>query len=458
VKDSLQTIGTSVLIGGFSTFLGVLPLFFSSSELMRTLFFAFIGMVLLGCSHGLILLPVLLLRFGPVDTSVVVKKHADSYSECSTTPVSSGSDCTTTPGSPNEQFWNGSPTMSRIRGGTEDAVETNSFVSSEVYKPSEFTNEGARTFVSGNRSEGPAAEECLGRQAVGVAALEVTTLSEETDTLKDDCILIPAELGLKSTSLDAHDPAVTLTDDARREDTSHDTPCDWLHVAQTEKTSCKNESGTVPSYDRDLQTQEESSKKLVEMPIEKSLVSSPSMIAASGQHGANNETSEIEGSGACHGIAQMARAVTAQEEIHASTPIQPQDTHNLSAVPPPGDLCGVSSEITENIDVLGTVHQQSTAECTDTTASSANRVEFAGKTPNACEGSSLQVANNSCDHDDCTATTNSTPRLEITDVGNWCNVLECLTTEIADQAAWTDLETLAVSGRNLDFVVRDGTE
>ena len=68
VKDALQTMGSSVMIGGFSTLLGVLPLIFSSSELMATLFYGFVGMVVLGCSHGLILLPVLLSMFGPLDT------------------------------------------------------------------------------------------------------------------------------------------------------------------------------------------------------------------------------------------------------------------------------------------------------------------------------------------------------------------------------------------------------
>ena len=68
VKDALQTMGSSVLIGGFSTFLGVLPLFFSSSEVMMTLFYSFVGMVILGCSVGLSVLPILLSIFGPLDT------------------------------------------------------------------------------------------------------------------------------------------------------------------------------------------------------------------------------------------------------------------------------------------------------------------------------------------------------------------------------------------------------
>lgn len=60
VKDTLRTMGSSILVGGLSTMLGVLPLAFSTSELMRTVFVAFIGMVALGVTHGLCVLPVVL--------------------------------------------------------------------------------------------------------------------------------------------------------------------------------------------------------------------------------------------------------------------------------------------------------------------------------------------------------------------------------------------------------------
>jgi len=68
VKDALQTMGSSVVIGGLSTFLGVVPLLFSSSIMMKNLFFGFWGMVILGMSHGTILLPVLLSYAGPIRT------------------------------------------------------------------------------------------------------------------------------------------------------------------------------------------------------------------------------------------------------------------------------------------------------------------------------------------------------------------------------------------------------
>jgi predicted RND superfamily exporter protein len=65
VKDALTTMGSSVALGGLSTFLGVVPLMFSSSDITMILFYSFWGMVILGCSHGLILLPVVLSFVGP---------------------------------------------------------------------------------------------------------------------------------------------------------------------------------------------------------------------------------------------------------------------------------------------------------------------------------------------------------------------------------------------------------
>jgi predicted RND superfamily exporter protein len=69
VKDTLQTMGSSVVTGGISTFLGVLPLIAASSTLMTTLFYGFWGMVIVGCSHGAILLPVILSFIGPLRTT-----------------------------------------------------------------------------------------------------------------------------------------------------------------------------------------------------------------------------------------------------------------------------------------------------------------------------------------------------------------------------------------------------
>jgi Niemann-Pick C1 protein len=65
VKDVLCKMGTSILIGGISTFLGVLPLYFSTSDVFNTIFVCFLGLVVFGVTHGLIFLPVVLSMFGP---------------------------------------------------------------------------------------------------------------------------------------------------------------------------------------------------------------------------------------------------------------------------------------------------------------------------------------------------------------------------------------------------------
>ena len=67
-KDTMETIGASVLLGGFSTLIGVLPLALSTSEIFWTTFVIFFGLVLFGLLHGLVLLPVLLSMFGPLDS------------------------------------------------------------------------------------------------------------------------------------------------------------------------------------------------------------------------------------------------------------------------------------------------------------------------------------------------------------------------------------------------------
>uniref|UniRef100_A0A7S3KVG1 SSD domain-containing protein n=1 Tax=Amphora coffeiformis TaxID=265554 RepID=A0A7S3KVG1_9STRA len=64
VRDSLLAMGAPVLLGGLSTFLGVVPLVRSSSDVTFTFVVIFSGVVLLGLSHGLVLLPVLLSVLG----------------------------------------------------------------------------------------------------------------------------------------------------------------------------------------------------------------------------------------------------------------------------------------------------------------------------------------------------------------------------------------------------------
>jgi multidrug efflux pump subunit AcrB len=66
-REMLRTMGSSVFVGGLSTFLGVIPLAFSTSGIFKTTFTIFIGMVTLGIGHGLILFPVVLSLVGPTD-------------------------------------------------------------------------------------------------------------------------------------------------------------------------------------------------------------------------------------------------------------------------------------------------------------------------------------------------------------------------------------------------------
>jgi Niemann-Pick C1 protein len=78
VKDTLETMGASIVVGGSSTFLAMLCLAFSTSLLIRTVFIAFLAIVVLGVAHGLILLPVILSIMGPV---VCVKFQTGEYSD-----------------------------------------------------------------------------------------------------------------------------------------------------------------------------------------------------------------------------------------------------------------------------------------------------------------------------------------------------------------------------------------
>jgi hypothetical protein len=89
VKDALQTMGSSVVTGGLSTFLGVVPLMLASSSLMTTLFYGFWGMVIIGCAHGVVLLPVVLSYVGPVKTTPVTITTSQASTQVATgvTPV-----------------------------------------------------------------------------------------------------------------------------------------------------------------------------------------------------------------------------------------------------------------------------------------------------------------------------------------------------------------------------------
>jgi Niemann-Pick C1 protein len=82
--EMLKTMGASILIGAVTTFLGTLPLAFSTSDIFYTIFIAFLGLVVLGSTHGLVLLPVLLSMIGPeVEIPVVSTTRLEHVSHAS---------------------------------------------------------------------------------------------------------------------------------------------------------------------------------------------------------------------------------------------------------------------------------------------------------------------------------------------------------------------------------------
>ena len=62
---ALETVGSSVLAGGLSSFLGIVPLAAAKSAIFRMYFKTFFSIILLSGLHGLVLLPVLLALVGP---------------------------------------------------------------------------------------------------------------------------------------------------------------------------------------------------------------------------------------------------------------------------------------------------------------------------------------------------------------------------------------------------------
>ena len=48
VKETLETMGASILLGGLTTFLGVIPLAFSTTTIFMVVFKSFLAMVTLG--------------------------------------------------------------------------------------------------------------------------------------------------------------------------------------------------------------------------------------------------------------------------------------------------------------------------------------------------------------------------------------------------------------------------
>ena len=76
----MKEIGPSVAMGCCSTFLGILPLAFAGSELFRIFFKMFLSIIVLGVSHGLVLMPVVLSIFGGSmeHSPMTSKQHRDN--------------------------------------------------------------------------------------------------------------------------------------------------------------------------------------------------------------------------------------------------------------------------------------------------------------------------------------------------------------------------------------------
>jgi hypothetical protein len=109
--QALTDIGPAVLNGGFTTFLAISLLIFSSSHVFITFFKVFLLTVMFGLYHGLIFLPVILAMVGPLPSDC--EKEGDS--NCNTSTDSRVSPCDSGTSSPN------SGTISPESGGEIDS-------------------------------------------------------------------------------------------------------------------------------------------------------------------------------------------------------------------------------------------------------------------------------------------------------------------------------------------------
>lgn len=81
VQETLETMGVSVMVGGFTTFLGVLPATISTAKIFTDICLSFVAIVLLGLTHGLILLPVMLSLVGPTVPWSIEEESSDKQDD-----------------------------------------------------------------------------------------------------------------------------------------------------------------------------------------------------------------------------------------------------------------------------------------------------------------------------------------------------------------------------------------
>jgi len=95
---ALTTIGPAVFNGGFTTFLAVVLLGASQSQVFITFFKVFFLTVTFGQFHGLVLLPVLLTIFGPLHTDPSSISNSSVMGSTVSPASSSGQNSPQTPG------------------------------------------------------------------------------------------------------------------------------------------------------------------------------------------------------------------------------------------------------------------------------------------------------------------------------------------------------------------------
>ena len=65
VQETMSSMGASIFLGAASTFLGVMCLSLSTSDILKDIFVAVVGLITFGDMNGLIFLPIALSNLGP---------------------------------------------------------------------------------------------------------------------------------------------------------------------------------------------------------------------------------------------------------------------------------------------------------------------------------------------------------------------------------------------------------